>query len=420
MAISKVCVGHKSTIQSVDNDLIRLLLKRQAELNSLLELTQAINRNSGIKELLAMLHVILKVHLNIKKMRLYFKKDQIFYCLTGFGNEQVPEMKFYRNQALGKEICMVSDQKTDFRTDFYHYDYFVPIVHQRKLSAFVVLTNIEDEQSLIQHDLTFIQTLTSLIVVAQQHKKLRRDKIERERLEQELELGRQVQHMLIPHHLNTNKLVEVSAWYQPHESIGGDYFDFDQINENEWMWCIADVSGKGISAALLMANLQASLRAWFSITSNPVEVVKRLNELIWKNTQGERYITLFLGVYDCQKSILNYVNAGHQPSVLFQQGESRLLKTGTVMMGVFEELPFIEMGTEKLCSGDLIFNYTDGLLERKNLDEHISEQFITDFLKNNLTLPVQEMHQALLKYIRDSIKTKGLADDLTLLSIKVK
>jgi sigma-B regulation protein RsbU (phosphoserine phosphatase) len=303
---------------------------------------------------------------------------------------------------------------------FRHYEYYLSVTHHGRLLAFALVRSRDEDTGLLQHELNFVQTLVSQIVTAQQNKKLLKDKLEKERLRRELDLGRQVQYMLIPEQSITDEQVEIQAWYQPHDSIGGDYFDFARINEQEIMWCIADVSGKGISAALLMANLQAGLRAWFAITSDPLQIIRRLNDFIWKNTRGDRYITLFLGVYQTVTGELKYVNAGHQPPMLFQGANCRMLKKGTVMLGAFEDLPFLEMGNEYLASDNLIFNYTDGLIERKKITEHFCEAQVVEFLQSRTKLPLHELHESLLKYIRKAIKVKAPADDLTLLSVRIK
>ena len=403
-----------------DQELIKLLLKRQAELNSLLELSQAINRNASLKELLEMLKVILRVHMNIKKFRLFMKKERLFYNLTGFGDEHFIHQKTYRSAYISKEAYFIPGRaipKTDL---FNHYEHYLPIMHNGKLQAFVLVKSSDEDVGLRHHDLNFVQTLVSQIVAAHENKKLWKDKLEKQRLRRELDLGRQVQYMLIPEQAIVHDAVEIGAWYQPHDSIGGDYFDFVKINEQELMWCIADVSGKGISAALLMANLQAGLRAWFAITSNPREIIHRLNEFIWKNTRGERYITLFLGVYHTPSGELRYVNAGHQPPMLFQNGGCQLLKTGTVMLGAFDELPFLEVGNAFLASNDIIFNYTDGLTERKKNQENLTEEQIMEYLGPRTNYSLHELHEALLTHIRDTIKVKAPADDLTLLSLRIK
>lgn len=403
-----------------DSELVNLLLKRQAELNSLLELSQAINKDASLTELLEMLQVILKVHLNLKNFRFFLKKEGIFYDFSSFGEEKYSQTKRFRKHFLKKNIYRIEPQKLSQTVLFNQYDYYIPIILHRKLSAFALVRYAENDVGLLNHDLSFIQSLVSQVVIAEENKQLLKDRLEKERLERELELGRQVQYMLIPNQLLSDSSVEINAWYQPHESIGGDYFDFAKINGTELMWCIADVSGKGVAAALLMANLQASLRAWFANTRNPVDIVQRLNEFIWKNTRGERYITLFLGIYETDTRLLSYVNAGHHPPILFHDNQHKLLKSGSIMLGAFETLPFIEMGIEQLSSGDFIFNYTDGLLERKNISEHFRDDQVAAFLHSNLHLPIFEMHQSLLKYLEDSIKMNALCDDLTLLSLRIR
>lgn len=403
-----------------DQELIKLLLKRQAELNSLLELSQAINRNASLKELLEMLKVILRVHMNIKKFRLFMKKERLFYNLTGFGDEHFIHQKTYRSAYISKEAYFIPRRaipKTDL---FNHYEHYLPIMHNGKLQAFVLVRSMDEDLGLLHHDLNFVQTLVSQIVAAHENKKLLKDKLEKQRLRRELDLGRQVQYMLIPEQAITDDAVEISAWYQPHDSIGGDYFDFAKINEQELMWCIADVSGKGISAALLMANLQASLRALFAISNDPMEVIRRLNEIIWKNTRGDRYITLFLAVYHIPSGQLRYVNAGHQPPMLFQSNACYPLKSGTVMLGAFDELPFLSMGNAQLSSGDMVFNYTDGLIERKKIQEHLTEEQVMAYLCTRTNDPLQELHESLLSHIREGLKAKAPADDLTLLTVRIK
>src|SRR5690606_32549039 len=131
--------------------------------------------------------------------------------------------------------------------------------------------------------------------------------------------------------------------------------------------------GKGVSAALLMANLQASLRAWASVESDLVKLVRRLNEIVVSNTKGERFITLFLGLYNEKTRMLSYINAGHNPPILINGGKSRFLKKGTTIIGAFEELPSVVVGEEQLSPGSLVFNYTDGLVESPDEEVYVTD-----------------------------------------------
>src|SRR5690606_35979043 len=111
----------------------------------------------------------------------------------------------------------------------------------------------------------------------------------------------------------------------------GDYYDFIETRPGEFLWCIADASGKGVSAALLMANLQAGLRAWASVEMDLAKIIAKLNEIVVSNTKGERFITLFLGVYNEQTQRLRYVNAGHNAPVLICNGQISQLKDGSTV-----------------------------------------------------------------------------------------
>lgn len=181
-----------------DSELVNLLLKRQAELNSLLELSQAINKDASLKELLEMLQVILKVHLNLKNFRFFLKKEGIFYDFSSFGEEKYSQTKRFRKHFLKKNIYRIEPQKLSQTDLFNQYDYYIPIILHRKLSAFALVRYAENDVGLLNHDLSFIQSLVSQVVIAEENKQLLKDRLEKERLERELELGRQVQYMLIP------------------------------------------------------------------------------------------------------------------------------------------------------------------------------------------------------------------------------
>jgi sigma-B regulation protein RsbU (phosphoserine phosphatase) len=226
--------------------------------------------------------------------------------------------------------------------------------------------------------------------------------------------------MLIPHSLPKTGSVEVGATYLPNQNIGGDYFDFIRLSEHEFIWCIADVSGKGISAALLMANLQASLRAWASVEDDLSKVITKLNQILISNTNGERFITLFLGRYHEVTHELTYVNAGHNPPILILNNEVKFLKQGTTMIGAFDELPFINLGKETLAPGTLIFNYTDGLVESADEDVFIEDDELVSYLQTAKSFGVDELNKSLLKNIQTTHKAKMNSDDITILSIKIR
>lgn len=402
-----------------ESELIQLLLKRQAELNSLLEITQAINKNSSSSVLFEMLEVILNVHLKIGKIRLLIREGEHFYCATRFGGEFENAKTLQQTcQALG-DFKNITSLKSNTDPLLSRYEYFVPVFHKEEFLAFVLIGDFDTGQNLLGNDLNFIQTLINVIVVALENKKLFKERVHRERLQRDMELAVEVQGMLIPRCLPKTGAVEVGATYLPNENIGGDYFDFIKTGPHEFLWCIADASGKGVSAALLMANLQASLRAWASVESDLIKVIERLNEIVVSNTNGERFITLFLGLYNEVSKELQYVNAGHNPPVLVMDGKVKFLREGTTIIGAFDSLPTIRVGKENLTAGSLIFNYTDGLVESANEEVYISDDELVKHLLESSHLTVDNLNESILRDIQSANSASMDSDDITILTIRV-
>lgn len=402
-----------------ENDLIQLLLKRQAELNALLELTLAINKNSAASVLFEMLEVILRVNLNVGKMRLLVKEGTQFTCVSRYGGgsenakalQQVcPHLEFI------KTITGLNSHTNELLNK---YDYFVPVRHKSSTLAFVLIGDFHTKPELLSHELNFIQTLINIIIVALENKKLFRERVQRERMQRDMELASEVQSMLVPLRLPKGDGFEIGATYLPHENIGGDYFDFIRLNKDEFMWCIADVSGKGVSAALLMSNLQASLRAWASVENNLEKVIRKLNELVTSNTKGERFITLFLGRYNEVSREMDFVNAGHNSPIMLANGQIRYLKEGTTMLGIFDDLPFVNTGKLVVQPDSLIFNYTDGLIESPDEEVFILEEELVHYLKLHRNASADDINNNILKDIQSTYKAKMNSDDITLLTLKI-
>ncbi len=403
---------------SAEDELIRLLLKRQTELNALLEVTQAINKDTGTPVLLQMLQVILKSYLHVGKLRFLIEKSGHYVLLSKYGGDAEPL------SALQKACLKLSKAKLPTplagHEDFLlrKYDYFIPIYYKKKALAFALIGDFSATGELLGNDLNFIQTVINVIVVALENKKLFRERLQSERFLREMELAVEVQNMLIPLKAYKDKNVEVSARYIPHQNIGGDYFDFIRLNEHEFLWCVADVSGKGISAALLMANFQASLHAWAAVEDDLTQIVERLNRIVINNTKGERFITLFLGKYNQQTRKLTYINAGHNATMLYHNGEATTLNSGTTMIGVFDKLPFVNQGEVHIEPGSFLVNYTDGLIDHEHNSKTWTEEALFEFTKNHGHHTPDNFNTLLMDHINLVIKGKPI-DDVTLLTLRI-
>ena len=404
---------------SAEDELIRLLLKRQTELNALLEVTQAINKDTRTSVLIQMLQVILKSYLQVGKLRFLIEKEGSYILLSKYGGDIEPVGALHTACLKLSKIKWPTPLAAHEDDVLNKYDYFIPIYHKKRASAFALIGDFNTSGELLNNDLNFIQTVINVIVVALENKKLFKERLEAERFQREMELAAEVQNMLIPLKVYKDHSVEVSARYIPHQNIGGDYFDFIRLNKHEILWCIADVSGKGISAALLMANFQASLRAWAAVEDDLTNIVDRLNKIVTENTNGERFITLFVAKYNEKTRKLNYINAGHNATILFSNAGAVTLNLGTTMIGIFDELPFINQGEIDLEPNTLIVNYTDGLLDHEyHSNKTWGEDSLIDFTRTHGQLPPDQFNQILMDHINLVIKGKPI-DDVTLLTLRV-
>jgi sigma-B regulation protein RsbU (phosphoserine phosphatase) len=404
---------------SGEDELIRLLLKRQSELNSLLEVTRAINKNTPTPTLIQMLEVILKNYLQVGKFRFLIEKGGTYSCISKYGGNIESPLTLNNTWVHLNKIKSPAPLMDHTDKVLCQYNYFIPIYHKNKALAFALIGDFNTSGDMLNNDLNFIQTLINVIVVALENKKLFRERLQAERFQREMELAVEVQNMLIPLREHKEEGVEVGAKYLPHQDIGGDYFDFFRLNENEFLWCIADVSGKGISAALLMANFQASLHGLAAIEDELTTVVERLNKIVIRNTKGERFITLFLAKYNEKTRKLNYINAGHTPTILYSEGGAVPLKLGTTMIGAFEELPFLNEGEIDVEPGSLLFNYTDGLMDHESQNlKNWDEDKLLEFVIGHGELTPDEFNESLMNYINTVIKGKPI-DDITLLTLRI-
>ena len=231
----------------------------------------------------------------------------------------------------------------------------------------------------------YIQTLSNIITVAIENKRLFKETIQQEALKREMELASRMQSMLIPtkERLPSNENINMFAFYHPHYEVGGDYYDVIELNENEIGFCIADVSGKGISAAILMSNFQANLQALFTEEISLEKLVGKLNKRVLDSANGEKFITLFIARYNYATREMKFINAGHNPPLLYHLNSKELipLKNGTVGMGMLDDLPFVNEQAIIMDEPSKLFCYTDGLVEV--LDES-GVEFGTDKLEVEL------------------------------------
>jgi sigma-B regulation protein RsbU (phosphoserine phosphatase) len=246
----------------------------------------------------------------------------------------------------------------------------------------------------------------------------------RQRLENEISIAREVQNQLFPSSLPSVPGVEIEAICKAARSVSGDYYDFIQLSPTHVAIAIADISGKGISAALLMASLQAALRSQMlakgTESLSTAELVARLNKHLVYNTGDDRFATFFIAVYDSATRTLRYTNAGHLPSFLICHGAAHLLDKGGMVLGVVDDYEY-EQGVLEVAADSLLIGYSDGLVEPENV---YGEEFGIPRLKE-AAIRVQGaaplmVAESLMAAAEEWAGTPEQADDMTVIVARLK
>lgn len=394
--------------------------RKELELKALLEITQAINENQSEAVLLNIFKFTCLVHLNIKALLLYVAKEGDFEKKISHGVKSKLPKFISGDQVVDEKKSGELRLNMASEYSFEELETYLPVYHKDKMLAILFLRR---KDLSLDVDLNFTQALTNILVVALENKRFARKQLEQEVLNREVAIASQVQQMLFPSELPNSEELKAKVTYFPHSMVGGDYYDLIRKSKDEVYFCIADVSGKGISAALLMSNFQAALRTLLRSDADLKMVVNQLNYTLFENTKGERFITFFLGHFNFKTRELHFVNAGHNPPLLCWEVEKRseILQAGTTILGAFEELPFLEIGTRKNLDHFTIHLYTDGLTEAMNSsEEEYGEERFQRFVDSHLDIDPEEFHTVFLEKMSEFSQDIPLTDDLTLLSLKFR
>ena len=399
----------------------RLLAVKQQQIDSLLEITRAVNNNMPITALARIYENILHAQLGVSKIALFInEKESSWICITpGELSQEVLNYKVHESFSKYSFIVPVGALKDELLNGF---EYLIPVTHKKEPIGYVLIGPFGNDQSDTKEEkLKFIQTITNIIVVANENKKLFKSQLDQLVMQKELKLAADMQNMLVPSKLPNNEKIEAAAFYKPHKNIGGDYYDFVQISENEVAFCISDISGKGIPAALLMANFQANLRTLVTRKYPLPQFIDILNSKVLEITKGEKFITLFIATYNYQTRILTYVNAGHNPCILYSKGEVQLLDLGCTILGMFDTLPYVNFGEVSIDPDSVIVLYTDGLSEAANNKGELFEvEGLVGYLNTHSELDLTEFNTGLIEHVIEYKQDTDFDDDITLLTLRIK
>lgn len=394
------------------------LTLQKLQFNRVLEITQAINNNIAIADLFNLYKGLLTWEMGIKKFALYTRQEEEWTCVTSSGIEAVDLSQnieaylpqYQRRQSIDEPEHLLLK----------HFSVVVPVYHKDYAIAYTFLgsDSLDDLDTQGYEPITLISAITNIIAVAIENKRLFKRQLDQERLKREMELAVQVQNMLIPSELPNNDQYEFAGIYQPHEGVGGDYYDFFEVGSGEVAFCIADISGKGIAAALLMSNFQANLqtlvhRKYLSVK----KFTNRLNSLVLRTTQGDKFITFFIARYHVRKRRLRYLCAGHNPPFMYTKGKIERLDRGCTILGAFPKIPVIEFGEIFLEEDALFLLYTDGLTDLQNEnDAYFDDDKVEEFIHKYNDLPVNDFNDKLMEEVNAFKGDRSFPDDISVLT----
>lgn len=391
---------------------------KQLQLHWLLQVTKAINYNLPSNELFSVYETVMRDHLKVCKLSLFVHEGQ-WNKILSYGHEE--DFLSEDTEQRFAELSSMEFNNLEMPTWVKGFESIIPVFHNHQSLAYAFIGDLRnDEIPSLKDILPFIHTITNIIVVAIENKRLTRETINQAQIQKEMELAAKMQSMLFPSHLPRNKNIDLAATYLPHQRVGGDYYDYFELDDHELLICLADVSGKGMSAALLMSNFQANLHAKAPYAGSLKELVIDLNTSVNKSAKGEKFITVFLALINTQTNIISYVNAGHNPPLLYYDNDFKLLEIGTTGLGMFEELPFIEEGMTYFPKWATLFCYTDGFAEQENANGEIFglDKLMEVIRKNSNSVNMKELQEILVEEFNNFRKKAEALDDVTLLSCR--
>jgi phosphoserine phosphatase RsbU/P len=399
------------------------------QLNTLFDLSQEFNATIDRRHLVKLFSFALMGQMFVAKYALLLKRsgtgdaDLSFEVAASKGIDEAA-LTHERRERLCRmpslQIFDDSEQWADFAALGLHLA--LPIKHQNETCAVLCLGPKMTGKVFGTDDIELLYALGNLAFTSIQNTYLVDEQIERQRLQEEMKLAKHIQERLLPQELPRLKGVDLAATAIPSREVGGDYYDVIKLEGPRVLTAIADVTGKGAPAAMLMANLQSCLHVMSPMPMSLEEAIGHINRVICKNTDFDKFITFFTGIYHMEDRTFTYVNAGHNPPMLVRaDGSIELLEKGGLLLGVMSGMPY-ESGTVTLEPGDSVVMFTDGVTEAMGIaEEEFGEERLEPVLVAHRATDAREILKAIKEAVAEFVGEQAqLSDDFTVLILKVE
>lgn len=404
----------------------RMLDKKVYELNTLFDLSKDFNVLVDRDEIIRIFKFAMLGQMLIRKF---------FFVLEHEGERKVMATSGIKGELSKTNIDQLFELEDDLTKVDSELSESIPFLAENKIKAVIGLQFQSERVAIVgvgaranneeysESDFNFLQSLGNLAVLSIQKTYLLEERIEKERMEEELDLAKSIQKGLLPDPLPSSKELDIAATNISSYQVGGDYFDILEAPNNRLLLAIGDVTGKGIPAALLMANLQAMLHVLLPVDISLGEATGQINDIIYQNTPSDKFITFFWGIFNPQNHEFQFVNAGHNPPILLRSGKEKVeeLTEGGLILGAMSTMTPYEEQVITLQKNDLLVLYTDGVTEIKNEDEteEYGEERLYDCIKKHRDKPAEYIQDAIITDIKNFSVDEIRSDDITIIITKV-
>lgn len=294
-----------------------------------------------------------------------------------------------------------------------------PMSIHGKVKGFFLIGPKLNSEKLNEDDIQFIEALGNTTIVALENERLVSEEIKKKQLENEMNLALEIQRGLFPNSPPKLNNYDIYGLSIPSKQVGGDYYDHIRIDDNQIFLLIADVSGKGIPAAMIMANIQSTLRLLVPMKMELEEILLKINKIVYENTSSDKFVTFFGGILNLKNNSFEYINAGHNPPYLFRDNKFIELREGGLILGLMDSGISYEKGNINIQENDSLILFTDGITEALNEEnEEYGESRLKEFITENHEKDSETFSNELVDEIKKFSFGSGQYDDITLINLK--
>ena len=403
----------------------RMLDRKVYELNTLFDLSKDFNIMVDREEIVRIFKFAMLGQMLIRKF---------FFILENEGNREVLATSGIKGKLSPDEMETLFELEEDLYEVDDELNEEIPFLEENEIKAVIGLQFQSEKIALVgvgarandeeysDSDYNFLRSLGNLAVLSIQKTYLLEERIEKERMEEELNIAKDIQKGLLPDPIPQCEKLDIAADNISSYQVGGDYFDILKTPAEHLLLAIGDVTGKGIPAALLMANLQAMLHVLLPVDISLSEASGQVNDIIYQNTPSDKFITFFWGIFNPENSELRFVNAGHNNPILLRNGtdQPEELAEGGLILGAMSTMTPYEEEKVTLNSGDVLVLYTDGVTEAMNKDEteEFGEERLIECIRANRRKSAEDIKKAIIEAVKD-FSYDVQYDDITLIIVKV-